>query len=142
MEVRKALARTPIFSNLKGVALDSVGREAQLRCFAPGDLLVKEGEAPVAFFILNSGQVEVVKGLGQEEERVVAHLAEGDFFGEMSLLDGFPRSASVRAVTECDCIVLARWDFLALLRGNPEVALPILPVLCRRLRECGDQTWA
>lgn len=142
MEVKEALARAPVFSNLKRTALNSVGREAQLRRFAPGELLVREGEPAVAFFILDSGQAEVVKGLGQEGERVVAHLAEGDFFGEMSLLDGFPRSASVRAVTECECIVLARWDFLALLRGNPEVALPILPVLCRRLRECGDQTWA
>ena len=69
----------------------------------------------------------------------MGHLTEGDFFGEMALLDGFPRSASVRAVSECECLVLVRWDFLALVRTNPEVASAILPVLSRRLRECEDR---
>ena len=69
----------------------------------------------------------------------MGHLTEGDFFGEMALLDGFPRSASVRAVSECECLVLVRWDFLGLVRTNPEVASAILPVLSRRLRECEDR---
>ena len=88
---------------------------------------------------LRRAEAEVVKGLGQEGERVLGHLTEGDFFGEMALLDGFPRSASVRAVSECECLVLARWDLLALVKTTPEVALAILPVLSRRLRECEDQ---
>jgi CRP/FNR family cyclic AMP-dependent transcriptional regulator len=139
VEVGDALARAPIFSFLKRSTLDAVAREATIRRFAPGELLVKEGEDAVAFFILASGQAEVIKGLDSEGERVLAHLSEGDFFGEMALLDGFPRSASVRAVGDCECIVLVRWDFLALLRTSPELALPILPVLSRRLRECEDQ---
>jgi CRP/FNR family transcriptional regulator, cyclic AMP receptor protein len=57
----------------------------------------------------------------------------------MALLDGFPRSASVRAINECECIVLIRWDFLGLINANPQVALDILPVLSRRLRALEDK---
>jgi CRP-like cAMP-binding protein len=139
VEAREALARAPIFSGLKGGTLKSLERAAKVRRFAPSELLVKEGEEAAAFFVLCSGQAEVVKGLGQDREHVLGSLTEGDFFGEMAVFDGFPRSASVRAVTECECVVLARWDLLALVRTSPEVALAILPVLSRRLRQCEDQ---
>lgn len=125
MEVREALAKGPIFSNLRRGSLDSLGREAKVRRFAPGELLVKEGDEAVAFFVLCNGEAEVVKGLGREGERVLGHLTQGDFLGEMALLDGFARSASVRAVSECECLVLVRWDFLGLVRASPEVTLPI-----------------
>ena len=139
MEAGEALARAPIFSGLKRNTLKSLARAAKVRRFAPGELLVEEGEEAAAFFVLCRGQAEVVKGLGQDRPRVLGNLAEGDFFGEMALLDGFPRSASVRAVSECECVVLARWDLLALIKTTPEVALAILPVLSRRLRECEEQ---
>jgi CRP/FNR family cyclic AMP-dependent transcriptional regulator len=139
VEIRDALARAPIFSSLDRHDVSALARSAKVLRFAPGELLVGEGEQAAAFFVLCSGEAEVVKGLGREGERVLANLTEGDFFGEMSLLDDFPRSASVRAVSECECLVLVRWDFLGLLRTNPELALAILPVLSRRLRECEDQ---
>ena len=128
-----------MFSSLKGGTLKSLARAAKVRRFVPDELLVEEGEEAAAFFVLCRGQAEVVKGLGRDEQRVLGNLTEGDFFGEMALLDGFPRSASVRAVSECECVVLARWDLLALIKTSPEVALAILPVLSRRLRECEDQ---
>ncbi len=128
-----------MFSGLKKGTLKSLARAAKVRQFGPGELLVEEGDEAVAFFVLCRGQAEVVKGLGQGKGRVLGNLTEGDFFGEMALFDGFPRSASVRAVSECECVVLARWDLLALIRTSPEVALGILPVLSRRLRDCEEQ---
>jgi len=139
MEAREALARAPLFSNLKGDFLDTLARSVKVRRFAPGELLVGEGEDATTFYVLCEGQAEVVKRLGQEGEQVIGHLSDGDFFGEMALLDGFPRVASVRAVSDCECLLLVRWDFLALVRTSPEVALGILPVLSRRLRECEEQ---
>jgi CRP/FNR family cyclic AMP-dependent transcriptional regulator len=139
VEPREALAKVPIFSGLKRGTLKSLARAAKVRRFASGELLVEEGEEAAAFFVICSGQAQVVKGLEQQEERVLRDLTEGDFFGEMAVLDGFPRSASVRAVGECECVVLARWDLTALIRTSPEVALGILPVLSRRVRECEDQ---
>ena len=112
VEIRDALARAPIFSGLKRAELNALARSGKVLRFAPGELLVEEGDEAAAFFVLCSGEADVIKGLGREGERVLARLAEGDFFGEMALLDGFPRSASVRAVDECECLVLVRWDFL------------------------------
>ena len=139
MEASEALAKAPIFSDLKRGTLKSIARAAKVRRFAAGELLVTEGEEAAAFFVLCRGQAEVVKKVGQDREHILSRLAEGDFFGEMALFDGFPRSATVRAVSECECLVLARWDLLALIRTSPEVALGILPVLSRRLRECEEQ---
>jgi CRP/FNR family cyclic AMP-dependent transcriptional regulator len=139
MDAKEALARAPIFSVLGRRSLAALARAATIRRFTPGDLLVKEGDEAVAFFVVCEGQLEAVKELGKKGERVVGTLNPGDFFGEMALLDGFPRGASVRAATDCECLVLTRWDFLAELRGNIQVALAILPVLSRRLRECENQ---
>jgi CRP-like cAMP-binding protein len=139
MDAKEALVKSTIFSVLERGSLDALARAATVRRFTPGDLLVKEGDEAVAFFVVCEGQLEVVKGLGQKGERVVGTLNPADFFGEMALLDGFPRGASVRAATDCECLVLTRWDFLGEVRSNIQMALAILPVLSRRLRECENQ---
>ena len=139
MDTRQALVRAPIFASLKPSLLDELARSAKRRQFASGELLVKEGDAATTFFVLCSGEAEVVKGLELEGGKVVGNLTGGDFFGEMALLDDFPRADSVRATSDCECLVLARWDFLGLIRTSPEVALAILPVLSQRLRECEEQ---
>ena len=139
MDAREALVRAPIFASLKPSLLDELARSAKSRQFATGELLVKEGDDAVTFFVLCSGAAEVVKGVESEGGKVIGNLTAGDFFGEMALLDDFPRTATVRATGDCECLVLARWDFLGLVRTSPEVALAILPVLSQRLRECEDQ---
>ncbi len=139
MDAKEALARSQIFAVLEKGSLDALARAATVRRFTPGDVVVKEGDDAVAFYVVCEGQLDVVKGLGQKAERVVATLNPGDFFGEMALLDGFPRAASVRAATDCECLGLTRWDFLGEVKTNIEVALALLPVLSRRLRECENQ---
>jgi CRP-like cAMP-binding protein len=139
MDERTALARAPIFASLKPSLLDQLARSAKRRQFALGESLVKEGDDATTFYVLCSGDAEVVKGLDGNGGKVIGHLTAGDFFGEMALLDEFPRSASVRATSDCECLVLARWDFVGLIRTSPEVALAVLPVLSKRLRECEDQ---
>jgi CRP-like cAMP-binding protein len=139
MEPGEAITKAPIFHRLSRSSLESVAKTAKVQRFAPGAVLVTEGEEANAFFVMVKGEAEVVKGLGRDDAIVLETLGELDFFGEMALLDGFTRSASVRALTECECIVLVRWDFLALIRANPQVALDILPVLSQRLRALEDK---
>ena len=139
MDAREALAKSQIFAALEQGSLDALARAATVRHFTPGELVVKEGDDAVAFYVICQGQLEVVKGFGQKGERVVATLRAGDFFGEMALLDGFPRATSVRASSDSECLVLMRWDFLGEVRANIQVALAILPVLSQRLRECEEQ---
>ena len=134
MEPGEAITKAPIFQRLSRGSLESVAKTSKVQRFGRGAILVTEGEDAHAFFVIVNGQAEVVKGLGRNDAVVLETLGELDFFGEMALLDGFPRSASVKALTDCECIVLIRWDFLALIRANPQVALDILPVLSQRLR--------
>jgi CRP/FNR family cyclic AMP-dependent transcriptional regulator len=139
MDAREALARSQIFAVLERGSLDALARAATVRRFVPGEMVMKEGDEAVSFYVVCQGQLEAVKGLGRKEERVVGTLNPGDFFGEMALLDGFPRATGVRAASDCECLVLTRWDFLGEVRANIQVALAILPVLSRRLRECEEQ---
>ena len=139
MDAREALAKSQIFAALEQGSLDALARAATVRRFTPGELVVREGDDAVAFYVICQGQLEVVKELGQKEERVLATVGAGDFFGEMALLDGFPRATSVRAASDSECLVLMRWDFLGEVRANIQVALAILPVLSQRLRECEEQ---
>ncbi len=136
------LAAAPLFSELSRRDLKRLASAAIVRDYKKGDVIVKEGETAVAFFIIKSGRVEVVRGLSSKKAKVLATLGAGDFFGEMALLDSYPRSASVRAKQNTECLVLTRWDFVAELRTNPYIAVQMLPVLSRRLREAQQDVTA
>lgn len=108
MDEREALAKAKIFAGLESEALSALADSVQTPRFAAGEILVSEGEDATAFFVLTEGRAEVIRGLGQDDEAVLFQLREGEFSGEMALLDGYPRLASVRATTECECFVLTR----------------------------------
>jgi CRP-like cAMP-binding protein len=100
------------------------------RKYAKGDVIVEEGGQAVAFYVITSGKVDITKA-----GKTVNTLGPGDFFGEMALLDGYPRATSVVAAGETECLVMSRWDFNAELSTNPTIALAMLPVLSKRIRE-------
>ena len=135
MSIEDTLAQVPLFSELNRRALGRLAKGTVKRPFARGDVIVKEGEQAVAFYFILSGRVEVVKGAEGSSPKVLRTMGPSDFFGEMALLDGYLRSASVRALEDTECLQLWRWDFLYALRTNPYIAAEMLPVLSRRLRE-------
>jgi len=98
-------------------------------------MIVKEGERAVVFYFIGSGSAEVVKGAERSRPRVLGTLRPCEFFGDMALLDVYLRSANGRALEDTECLVLSRWDFLAELHTSPSIAVQMLPVLSRRLRE-------
>ena len=134
MNIEDALAQVPLFSQLGHRDLKRLAKGTVTRQFQNGEAIVREGEQAVAFYLILSGRVEVVKGAEGSSPRVLNTLGPGDFFGEMALLDGYLRSATVRAVEDTECLVLSRWDFMAELRSSPYIAVQMLPVLSRRLR--------
>jgi CRP-like cAMP-binding protein len=139
MALEDTLAGVPLFSELKSGELKRLTKAMVERRFPKGHVIVKEGDQAVAFYVISAGQVEVVKGIDQEKPQLLATLGAGEFFGEMALLDGYPRSASIRALDDTECVVLSRWDFIAELRSSPDIAVGILPVLSRRLREADEE---
>jgi CRP-like cAMP-binding protein len=129
------LANAPLFAGFGSAELKRLARDLYPRLYQAGDVILKEGEEAAGFYIVSSGQVEVVKSLGNPKETVLDTLGPGDFFGETALLDGYPRSASIRALEGGQCLVMTRWDFLAGLKSSPDMAVQILRTLARRLRQ-------
>lgn len=102
--------------------------------FKAGSLVIREGEPGQEMFVVESGSVEVFRGSGPKEQKV-STLGAGDFFGELSLLDDQPRSASARALTDCRLLVIDAATLDQMLRQYPEVAVRMLRTLAVRLRE-------
>ena len=139
MNNEETLAQVPLFSQLSHKDLKRLAKGTVSRRSSKGEVIVKEGERAVAFYLILSGHVEVVKGADGASPRVLSTLGPGDFFGEMALLDGYMRSASVRALEDTECLELWRWDFRYELHRSPSIAVEMLPDLSRRLRQTNAQ---
>jgi CRP-like cAMP-binding protein len=93
-----ALAGAPLLAGLEPGALALLAAEGAVRNFAPGEIVVSEGDPGHSFFILAEGDVEVVKRDGHQGETLLARLHRGTFFGEMCVVNPMPRAATVRAL--------------------------------------------
>ena len=129
MAHEKELAAIPLFSRLEDDDIARLAKSVVPRSYAKGATIVKEGEQAVAFYVIVSGKVDVTKG-GEK----VGEKRAGQPFGEMALLDGFPRSTTVVASEDTECLVMTRWDFTAELKSNPSMALSMLPELSKIIR--------
>ncbi|HEY3202680.1 MAG TPA: cyclic nucleotide-binding domain-containing protein [Thermoanaerobaculia bacterium] len=99
-----------------------------------GEIIFSEGDIGTEMFIVQSGTVELLKAIGGET-RVLATLEKGDFFGEMSVLEDVPRTASARAKTDVELVRINGATFDAMLKSNTEIAVRMMRKLSRRLRE-------
>ena len=99
-----------------------------------GDIIFSEGEIGNEMFIIQSGTVELLKTIGKET-RVLATLEKGDFFGEMSVLEDMPRTASARAKSDVELVRINGATFDSMLKGNTEIAVRMMRKLSRRLRD-------
>lgn len=128
------LPRRGLLRDVSQEALDDLAGRVRSRKHASGTQLVMQDDADDALFILASGHAKVVL-LGESgREVILARLQPGDFFGEMSLFDGSPRSASVMAIDQVTLLTATRAQFVAHMQRHPEVAFNILGELSRRLR--------
>ena len=123
-----------LFSGLDPAHLGMVADRAIEVDFAADRVIARQGEIGTGFFLVVDGAVRVVRD-GED----VALLGPGEFFGELSVLDGLPRVAQVVAVEPTRCLALASWDFEQVLLENPALALAILRGLASRLRSVTEQ---
>ena len=129
-----ALRSVSLFSQFTDEEVAHLFALSRVRAYRPGEFIVKEGERGTTFYYVVSGQAEVLKGKDGEHPTVLATLNPGEYFGEMALLDGSIRSASVVARTEIECLLVPEWEFMATLRNHAEMAIKVLRVLSQRLR--------
>lgn len=124
------LRKVPIFKGLPPRELEFISRSVKERTYEPGSVIVKQGDPGVGFFMIVEGKVEV----GHDGHRI-RDMGSGEFFGEMALMEERIRTATVTAKTRVRCLQLVRWDFRALLKENPELAVRMLEVVVQRLRD-------
>jgi Pyruvate phosphate dikinase, AMP/ATP-binding domain/Cyclic nucleotide-binding domain len=123
------LKQIPLFAGLRTEDLAKVHSLFKERRFAPGETVTKEGSGGAAFFLIESGEAAVTVR-GQPRPGMKA----GDFFGEIALIDGGERAATVTAVGELVCHGLTYWDFQPLVKENAAIAWALLQVLAKRVR--------
>jgi CRP-like cAMP-binding protein len=131
------LGRVPLFEGLSRAQLGRIGALAEEATYNAGRVIVKREDPGRAFYVIVEGRAKVVKG------RIVtakgeAELGPGEFFGELSLLDGGPRAATVIATTPLTTIRIERAAFRRLLLEEPDLALKLLEGMARRTRKILD----
>jgi len=110
----------------------------ELQVFEDGDTIFREGEESSEMFVLRSGKVEILKDVGGHQVRL-AILERGSFFGEMSLLEGLPRSATARAIGKATLLVLRPGSLLIQIRRDPTFAFELLQQMSGRIRDLNDK---
>lgn len=129
-----------LFSELNEEQLNMLGNLVVSQNFVRDETVVLEGDDSVqALYLIASGSVQVYMTGVDGRETILSFLERGDFFGEMSLIDGEPRSASVRTVTDAQLLIIHRESFLTLIRQSPEIAMGLLSELSKRLRKANRQ---
>lgn len=133
------LKNVPILCGLERMDLDTIAKVGVRKKYKKGSIILLEEEAGAALFVIISGKVKVVRVGDDGREVILSILGEGDFFGEMAILDGLTRSASVVAIQKSELFMIHRRDFLKLLHGFPSVAIALLKELTMRLRKADAQ---
>ena len=125
-----ALRKVPLFSGLSRRHLDLIARHADEVTLSAGNVLARQGERGLEFLLIVDGSARV-----ERDGKRIARLAAGDFFGEMSLIDGKPRTATVTAETPVTLLVIHRRVFSELLDTVSGLRKKVMLTLCERLRE-------
>lgn len=127
-----------LFSGLDDVELDELLTLSKPVSVKARSQVCRKGEPGDALYIVISGKLKVCVHAEDGREAILAILEDGETFGEMSLLDEQPRSASVIAVQDSELLVIQRRDFINYLESNPKVSVSLLGILCQRLRLMDD----
>ena len=135
MSTADVLRQVWLFAGLDDQQLDAVSSLTFQKTFGPGELIVEEGRTGNGLYAIISGNVEAVKALGTDQERTVNRLGSGEVFGEMALLGEWPRTATVRAIDEVECLGIDRWVFLTQLERHPQMGIKLLQILAQKLRD-------
>ncbi len=128
-QVREQLKAIPLFASCSKKELSLLAGIVEEVAFSAGDALCEEGEKGLGLYVVLEGETQV--RIGGKKRR---DMGPGAFFGEIALLDGGPRSATIMAKTDVTALHIPAWSFNATLKSEPSLALPMLKEVCRRIR--------
>lgn len=135
----RLLKRVPLFSTFSDEQLERIANLCVQRSCAREHVIVIAEEVGDSMFVISRGSVKVSYVSENGREVILAILKKGDFFGELSLLDGEVRSANVTALETTELLMLRRGDFTHLIEEHPEIAISLLKELAQRIRKCDLQ---
>jgi CRP/FNR family cyclic AMP-dependent transcriptional regulator len=133
------LRRVPVFSTLSGEELERVARVAVPRRFAAGEVVFKEGDEGRTCYIVRSGRARAIREHADGRAITLAHFEPGDIFGEMAMLDGERRSATVETTEGTEAIAILSADMHRLLREYPDISVKLIAALGQRLRDTNER---
>lgn len=129
------LRNVPLFSGLEEAELEKLSKVCGRKRVERGAFVVRAGESTDSLYILLTGRAKVTNSDEEGREIILAWLGPGEFFGEMGLIDGSPRSANVVASEACELLNLSKAAFQRCMQDNFQVAQKLMQILVRRLRE-------
>jgi CRP-like cAMP-binding protein len=132
------LARVPILAGLSIEDREALASAIARKRYRQGDIVMQKEEPGHALFIVERGTVRIYVPSSQGNDLILAVLGPGDFFGDLSLLDGRPRSASASVTTDATLLSLERADFITLITQRPAAAMAVLEAVAGRLRETDE----
>lgn len=130
----ESLKQVPLFRSFDKKELGTLAKLAREQTYEPGQVIVKAGAGGHGLYIIREGNVSVV-----QNGKTVATMGPGQFFGEISVLDGGPRTADVRADGRTVCLTLISWDVKPMLMENAEMTYKMLLEMVKRLRNTAPQ---
>jgi CRP-like cAMP-binding protein len=128
VELEQQLASVPLLAGIEDRVRRRLAEIGKRRTYAADETIVREGSTGTALYIVLKGRARV-----EREGETIGQLSTGDFFGELALIEEHPRSATIVATEETDCLLFPAWEFTALLEEHPEIAVPIMRALIARL---------
>ena len=133
------LKSLPLFSELGDDELVEIWKLVQTRSYKKSNIILFEEDPGDSLFIIKEGKVKITRLSEEGREVILSILGEGEFFGEMSILDGEARSANVIALADSEVFVLKRQEFINILTTNPQIAITLLEELAARIRKSDQQ---
>ena len=138
-DIIQAIRNVPYFASLDDSDLTEISRSMIRRKYAVGQVIFHMDDPGGLLYIILDGKVKVYRTNAEGNEAVLAILGIGEFFGELSLIDNEPRSATAEAIEDAQVYTLHRDDFLRFLKNNPAFSIQISSVLAQRIRSMNEQ---
>lgn len=138
-DVRRVLSQASIFTGLEPRQLDTLASLAVRKKFGARDVVLRKGDAALQIYVILRGRLKTVTSGGEGRHAAFSIMGPGEVFGEVAVLDGEPRSATITTLEPCELVIIQRNDFFHFLERAPQAAIKLLEVLARRLRRLSER---
>lgn len=136
---RSILAGASIFRGLDSAQIDALARMAVRKTYRTREIVLRKGDPAMQIYVIAKGRLKAITAGAEGRQAALSIMGPGEVFGEVAVLDGEPRSATITALEPCELIILNRNEFYHFLERNPSAAIGLLQVLARRLRRLSER---